>query len=176
MGAFKSTLPGMLYGLPGIFSHTPLSFSWALRNNVWSDGRRDSVSGYSYSDLGIGRRRSIDGYCCADVLAGKSARNDVNTSAPRISVKGSNVIPNREGRKKAVVLSGGKNACCVGIPLNGANGSPSKQLSSEYSSTSAREKSQLIHDSPYQFHTLFRRAIFLSCDQRLMRRCLSALA
>jgi hypothetical protein len=75
----------------------------------------------------------------ADVLARKSARNHVNNAAPWSSVKGANVIPNREGREKAVILSGGKYACGVGFPFNGANGAPSEQVAAEYSSTSARE-------------------------------------
>jgi hypothetical protein len=84
----------------------------------------------------------------ADVLAGKASRYDINTLAPRSSVKGANVIPNREGREKAVILSGGKYACGVGVPLDGADGSPSEKFSPKYSSTSACEKSQLIHFSP----------------------------
>jgi hypothetical protein len=84
---------------------------------------------------------------CADVLARKSARNDVNNAAPRSSVKGLNVIPNRERRENAVILSGGKNASWVGFPLDGADGSPSKQVSAKYSATSACEKSQLIHSA-----------------------------
>jgi len=78
-------------------------------------------------------------------LAWKAPSNHVNNSAPRLSVKGANVIPNREGREKAVILSGGKNACGVRFAFNCANRSPAKQLASEYSSTSACEKSQLIH-------------------------------
>src|SRR5690606_24673782 len=45
--------------------------------------------------------------CDTDVLAREPSRNHVNNSAPRSSVKGPNVIPNREGREKAVILSGG---------------------------------------------------------------------
>lgn len=81
----------------------------------------------------------------ADVLAREAARNHVNNAAPWSSVKGANVIPNREGREKAVILSGGKYACGVGFPLDGANGAPSEQVASKYSATSACEKSQLIH-------------------------------
>jgi hypothetical protein len=77
--------------------------------------------------------------CGADVLAGKPARNHVNSASPRSSVKGLNVIPNREGRENAVVLSGGKNACCVGLPLNSADGAPAEELAAEYAATSARE-------------------------------------
>jgi hypothetical protein len=77
--------------------------------------------------------------CDADVLAGKAARNDVNTAAPWSSVKGANVIPNRERREKAVILSGGKYACGVGLPLDGADGSPAEHPPPEDASTSARE-------------------------------------
>jgi hypothetical protein len=35
----------------------------------------------------------------ADVLAGKAARHHVNNASPRPSVKGSDVIPNRERRE-----------------------------------------------------------------------------
>lgn len=56
----------------------------------------------------------------------KPARNDINTSSPISSVKGANVIPNREGREKAVILSGAQYACAVGIDLDGADGSPSQ--------------------------------------------------
>jgi hypothetical protein len=75
----------------------------------------------------------------ADVLAGKASRNDVNTAAPWSAVKGANVIPNREGREKAVILSGGKYACGIGLPLNGTDGAPSEQPPPENASTSARE-------------------------------------
>tara|TARA_R110002153_G_scaffold33979_2_gene101978 strand:+ start:2077 stop:2358 length:282 start_codon:yes stop_codon:yes gene_type:complete len=77
--------------------------------------------------------------CGANVLAGKSARNDVNTASPRLAVKGLNVVPNRERRENAFILSGAQYACGEGFPLNGANGSPSEQVSSEYAATSACE-------------------------------------
>jgi hypothetical protein len=81
-------------------------------------------------------------------LAWKPARYDVNNSSPRLSVKGLNIIPNRESREKSVILSGGKYASWVLFPLDSADGSPSKQFSPKYSTTSACEKSQLIHLSP----------------------------
>jgi hypothetical protein len=65
-----------------------------------------------------------------------------------MSVKGLYVIPNRERREKAVILSGAQYACWVGFPLDSADCSPSKEVSPKYSSTSAREKSQLIHSAP----------------------------
>jgi hypothetical protein len=80
-------------------------------------------------------------------LTGKAARYDINNASPRSSVKGLNVIPNRESREKAIVLSGAQYACWVGFPFNGADGSPPEELAPEYSSTSACEKSQLIHVS-----------------------------
>jgi hypothetical protein len=88
--------------------------------------------------------------CCTDVLAGKPSRNHVNTSAPWRSVKGANVIPNRERREKSVILSGGKNSGGVGFSFDGTDGAPTKQVSSENASTSAREKSQLIHGTSRQ--------------------------
>lgn len=39
----------------------------------------------------------------------------------------------------------------VGFNLDGANGSPSDDVAAEYSSTSAREKCQLIHFSPFYY-------------------------
>jgi hypothetical protein len=74
-----------------------------------------------------------------NVLARETPRHHVNTPAPRSSIKGLNVIPNRERRENAVILSGDKYACGVGVPLNGAHGVPSEQVPAEYASTSARE-------------------------------------
>jgi hypothetical protein len=76
---------------------------------------------------------------CADVLARESSRNHVNNASPWPSVKGANIIPNREGRQKSVILSGDKYACCVGVSFDGAHGSPVEQVAAEYASTSARE-------------------------------------
>ena len=45
----------------------------------------------------------------------------------------------------STILSGEQYACGVGLDFNGADCSPSEDLATEYSSTSAREKSQLIH-------------------------------
>jgi hypothetical protein len=75
----------------------------------------------------------------ADVLTGETARYHVNKSAPRLAVKGANVIPNRERREKAVILSGAQNACGVLSDFNCNDSSPSEQLAAEYCATSARE-------------------------------------
>jgi hypothetical protein len=77
--------------------------------------------------------------CGGDVLAGKAARNDINTSSPWVSVKGLNVIPDRERRQASVVLAGNQDACCVGVPFHSAHCSPSKEFPPKYSATSARE-------------------------------------
>jgi hypothetical protein len=74
-----------------------------------------------------------------DVLAREAARNHVNNSAPRLSVKGANIIPNRERRENPVILSLCKNACGVGFPLDGAHCPPSENFPAPNASTSARE-------------------------------------
>jgi len=74
-----------------------------------------------------------------DVLAWKASRNHVNNSSPWLSVKGLNVIPDREGFKASVVLPGDQNVPCVGVPFDGADCSPSKQFATEYATTSACE-------------------------------------
>jgi hypothetical protein len=79
-----------------------------------------------------------------DVLTGKASRNDINTASPWVSVKGLNVIPDRERRQASVVLAGNQDARCVCVPLHSAHGVPSKKVSAEYPATSACEKSQLI--------------------------------
>jgi hypothetical protein len=83
--------------------------------------------------------------CSADVLAWEAARYDVNNSSPRAAVKTCDVRPNRERSECSIVLSLRQNLCGVGITFNCADGSPSEQVAAEYSSTSAPEKSQLIH-------------------------------
>jgi hypothetical protein len=80
-----------------------------------------------------------------DVLARESARHHVNNASPRSTVKGSHVIPDREGRKASVVLTGQKNIAGVGVELDGADGSPPEEMPPEDAATSACEKCQLIH-------------------------------
>jgi hypothetical protein len=84
----------------------------------------------------------------ADVLTGKAARYDVNTPAPRSAVKTAHVGPNRERLEASIVLSLRQNGCGEGITFNCAQRSPPEEVSPEYASTSAREKSQLIHAAP----------------------------
>jgi hypothetical protein len=73
--------------------------------------------------------RSLSG--CADILAREAARYHVNKSVPRSSVKGLNVIPYRERREKAFILSGGKYSSGVWLPFDGAYAFPSKEFASE---------------------------------------------
>jgi hypothetical protein len=83
--------------------------------------------------------------CHADVLTGKPARYNVNNSSPRLSVKGANVIPNREMREYSVVLPCDKYACCVFVDFNGADGAPPKQVSAEDSAACSGEQGELAH-------------------------------
>jgi hypothetical protein len=83
--------------------------------------------------------------CAANILARKPTRNHVNNSSPLFSVKCSHIIPNRERFEASVVLPCDKYIAGVFVELDCANRSPSEQFSAEYSTTSACEKSQLIH-------------------------------
>jgi hypothetical protein len=91
--------------------------------------------------------KSCASACNGNVCAWKASRNNVNNSSPRLSDKGLYVIPNRERRKNAVILSGAQYACWVGFPFDCTDCSPSKEFAAKYSSTSACEKSQLIQNS-----------------------------
>ena len=55
-------------------------------------------------------------------------------------------VANNAAVPEGLTMLRGKNLCGLGITLNGADGSPSEEYSSENSSTSAREKSQLIQN------------------------------
>lgn len=78
-----------------------------------------------------------------DVLAGKSARNHVNTASPRSSVKSSNVIPDRERREPSIILPGEQNACGIGVELDGADGSPPEQLAAKDPAAATGEQGEL---------------------------------
>jgi hypothetical protein len=80
-----------------------------------------------------------------DVLTGKPSRNHVNNASPWPPVESSHVRPNWEWPEKSIGLPLRENGCAVGITFNRADGPPAQQVSAENSSTSAREKSQLIH-------------------------------
>jgi hypothetical protein len=88
----------------------------------------------------------VSGAGGANVLAGKASSHNVNNSSPSASIKGSNVIPNRERRKGAIVLACDEDRLSVGIKFNGAYASISPQLACKDSSASAREKMKLIQN------------------------------
>ena len=79
----------------------------------------------------------------ADVLAREAPRHHVNTAPPWASVKGANVIPYRERRENAVILSGDKYSDGVGIVLDGADGSPPEDVAAEYAATRSCEQGKL---------------------------------
>jgi hypothetical protein len=78
----------------------------------------------------------------ADVLAWEAARYHVNKAAPWSSVKGLNVIPNRERREKAFILSGGKYSSGVWFPLDCTDGFPSEELAAKDAASGPCEESQ----------------------------------
>src|SRR3989338_3557725 len=92
---------------------------------------RCSNSGSSEHSQPKARSFAVDSCACstlANVLAWKAAGNDINTSAPGITVKGSHVVPNWELLQNPVTLPIKHDIPRPGINLNSANGAPSKQL------------------------------------------------
>jgi hypothetical protein len=77
--------------------------------------------------------------CGGDVLTREASRHHINTASPWLSVEGLYVIPDREGFETSVVLSGDQNVPCVGIPFDGADGSPPEEFSPENTASSACE-------------------------------------
>jgi hypothetical protein len=66
-----------------------------------------------------------------NVLAGEASGHNINSSAPRLAVKGPHIVPDGEGWKQSIALSGEQHASTVGIKLNSASGAPSKQVPSQ---------------------------------------------
>jgi hypothetical protein len=83
----------------------------------------------------------------ADVLAREAASDDIHHSTPRLSVEGSNVIPDGEGFKASIVLAGDEDVAGVLVEFDGTHGCPAKELAAENAASSACEKRQLIHVS-----------------------------
>jgi hypothetical protein len=75
----------------------------------------------------------------ADVLARKAASDDIHHATPRLSVEGADVVPDRERRERAVVLTGAEHASGVVVDFDGAHSAPAEQLAAEYSTSSACE-------------------------------------
>jgi hypothetical protein len=126
-------------------AESPRSESWAVFHEHIEGSNFSHDSGHFSPEAGAFAFDATALACGADVLAREASRHHINTSGPRFSVKGAHVIPYRESREQAVVLPGHENACGVGLKLDGADGSPSEQVAAENASTSACEKSQLIH-------------------------------
>jgi hypothetical protein len=120
-------------------SESPSNESWTVfhEDESGSNFANDARHVSPHSGLLAGDSCALS--CNADVLAWKPARYHVNNASPWLSIKGLNVIPNRERRENSVILSGAQNASGIGSPLDSTNGSPSKQVASENASTSARE-------------------------------------
>jgi hypothetical protein len=78
----------------------------------------------------------------ADVLAGESSGNDIDVSAPRLSVEGSHVVPHREWRQHPVSLPGKQHAPWIGSKLNSPDGAPSKDVSAQDASTGPGEEGE----------------------------------
>lgn len=75
----------------------------------------------------------------ADVLTGEAAGDDVNSPAPRSSVKGADVIPDGELVKQPLELALHEHALAVGFDFDGADGGPPEQLPGEQSATATGE-------------------------------------
>jgi hypothetical protein len=126
-------------------SESPRSEHWAVFHfdSLWSNFANDPRHfDPEAASLAV---EPVTGSSGTDVLTGKPASHDVSNSSPSASVKGSNVIPNRECRKGAVVLPSDEDRLGVGIKLNGAYASIAPQLACKDSSASTREKMKLIH-------------------------------
>ena len=114
--------------------HWAIFHECVARSNFADDSRHVFPHGASFSF----DSRPLS--CTGNVLTGKASRHDINTASPRSSVKGLNVIPDREGFKTSVVLPGDQNVPCVGIPLDGADSSPSEEMSAEYAAPGPRKE------------------------------------
>jgi len=101
-----------------------------LRSNFANDSR------HLFPEAGAFTRDAVASAGCADVLAGKPSRNHVDTASPRVSVKGSHVIPDRERLQNSIILALDEYSSGIGFIFDCADCSPSEQVSCEYASTS----------------------------------------
>ena len=90
--------------------------------------------------------------CGADILTREPASDDIHHSTPRAPIEGSHIVPDGEGIKAPVILSGHEHVSGAWLVFDGADGSPPEELAPEYASTSACEKCQLIHFRDDCFH------------------------
>ena len=78
--------------------------------------------------------------CGTDVLAGKSAAHGFNFAAPRPSIKGSHVVPDREAGQDSVALSLEQNFSAVRFNLDSTDAGMSEKDSAEDSSPCSCKK------------------------------------
>ena len=77
---------------------------------------------------------------CADVLARKAPADDIDAPAPRFSVKGLHVVPDREAWQASVPLSGEEALAGVLIPFDSTDAGMSEKHSAEDSSPCSSKK------------------------------------
>jgi len=78
----------------------------------------------------------------ADVLTGEASADDIDASAPRCSVEGSDVVPNGERRKDTVSLPLQQHASAVRLNLDSTDAGMSEKDAAEDSAASACEEVQ----------------------------------
>jgi hypothetical protein len=69
-------------------------------------------------------------------LARESTADDINSSAPRLPVKGLHIVPDWESWQDSVSLSGKQYPPIVVVDFDGTNRSPFQQMASEDTSSS----------------------------------------
>jgi hypothetical protein len=124
-------------------SKPPRSEHWGVLHEHVSRSYLANDAGHLRPESGAGVIKTCSLSRRADSLAGKAARKHVNAASPWSAIKGAHVIPDGKRRQCAVVLSRDKNACGVGIALNGADGSPSEKEAAEDASAGSGEDGKL---------------------------------
>jgi hypothetical protein len=80
--------------------------------------------------------------CCADVGTRETSGDDIDKSAPRLPIKGLDVVPDRKSREDSIGLSLQQHCAPPGINLDSADGNASEQQVSVDSASSAGENVQ----------------------------------
>jgi hypothetical protein len=124
------------------------SESWGVLHEDVSWLHLANDTGHLEPEPASGAVEPLAGAGDADVLAREAARNDVNNATPCASVEGTNIIPYGERWQVLFILPLHESSCAECVDLHGAYTSPSEQVPTKYSSTSACEKCQLIHSPP----------------------------
>jgi hypothetical protein len=84
----------------------------------------DSVHFFPESRAGTGDSFALS--CATDILAGEAAADDIDESAPRLSVEGGNVVPDGEWREESISLSLQQALSRVFLNFHCADRSPAK--------------------------------------------------